>query len=144
VAVGAEQVAPWVAVVTAMTGIAYQGYNTFKGRKKEKAELAEALDKAPLVKEQLELGNTRGAVEVLNAIIESQLSFMTHQDQRVKALEAESKGWQKRAEEASDRADTAEATARKLAQKVTLLERQVKRCEDHLNLLDGGGETNVD
>lgn len=81
----AAEVAAWLAVVGTAFGLFLQGYKVFKDRRKEQSELRDALDKAPAVRDQLELGNISGAVATLNLIIEQQSRYIEQQQQRCKA-----------------------------------------------------------
>lgn len=85
----ASEVAAWLAVVGAAFGLTIQAYNIIKGRKKEQTELQEALDKAPLVRDQLEIGNVSGAVATLNLIIENQNKYIAELNARHQAEENE-------------------------------------------------------
>jgi chromosome segregation ATPase len=105
-----SEVAAWMAALGSGVALSVQAYNVFKKRRKEKEEIDEALDRQPLVKQQLELGNVGEAVKHLNAIISSQAKHMESQDQKLKsqseeirhlslrnaALEAEAEGWERR------------------------------------------------
>src|SRR5690349_7315038 len=127
-----DEVAPWVALVATILGLIYQGYTTFKNRKKERTELEAAVRSQPLIEEQLRVGNFEGAVKVLNMIIEQQNAHIARQDQRLTAVEAESSGWQQRANNAALRADEAERKAERLEGLVALLNEKVQRCEEHM------------
>lgn len=59
-----------MAFLTGLAALAKQGYDIFRTRKRERREIDEALDRQPLVREQLELGNVGAAVEHLTAIID--------------------------------------------------------------------------
>ena len=107
--VGAE-VAAWMAALGAAAALLNQAYQAFKKRSKEKDEVEEALDRQPIIRQQLELGNVGEAVSHLNVIINSQAKHITAQDSRLAscdtelkhlserndALEMEASGWERR------------------------------------------------
>lgn len=104
----ASEAVAWLAAITAAVALISQGYNSLKKRKKERSEIQHALDRAPEVKHQLELGNVGEAVKHLNSIMESQAKYIKSQDVKVAAcegeiehlkerndaLEAEAQGWE--------------------------------------------------
>lgn len=87
---GAEAAA-WMAALGAATALVNQAYNAFKKRSKEKDEVEEALDRQPIIRQQLELGNVGEAVSHLNVIINSQARHITAQDGRLASCDAELK-----------------------------------------------------
>lgn len=104
------EIAAWMAAIASGVALSVQAYNALKKRRQEKEEIDEALDRQPMIKQQLELGNVGEAVKHLNAIISSQARHMEAQDKKLElqsteiqhlslrnaALEAESEGWERR------------------------------------------------
>lgn len=83
------RIAAWLAVIGAAFGLMLQAYNIIKNKRKEKTEVQEALSKAPLIRQQLELGNFGGAIEHLNRIIVLQAAHIDRQDEEITELRAE-------------------------------------------------------
>lgn len=110
VSFNAGEITAWTAAVAGVMALLNQGYGALKKRRQEREEIDEALDRAPEVRHQLELGNVGEAVKHLNVIIESQARHIKAADvreaerdreiQRLKeqnqALEAEAQGWETR------------------------------------------------
>lgn len=106
---GAETAA-WVAAIGGIVALGTQLYTAVRKRKQEKTEIDQALDRQPMVRQQLELGNVGEAVKHLNAIIASQAAHIKQQDQRLDqdeaeiarlrnrndALEAEAESWERK------------------------------------------------
>lgn len=124
----AEEAVAWLAAIAAAASLTKQALDAVRKRRKEHDELEEALDHAPQVREQLELGNVGAAVGHLNVIMQSQAVYIKDQDFRLgkcneeiqhlkellQAAEAEAQGWEtKYLEEARlRRLDVAEARRR--------------------------------
>lgn len=85
----ASEIAAWVAVVGAVFSLIVQAYRILRDRNKEKKEVEVALDRNPIIKKQLELGNIGAAVENLNAIIQSQARHIDRQEAEIRVLERE-------------------------------------------------------
>jgi uncharacterized protein (DUF3084 family) len=64
-----------------------QGINIARKWKRERTEVQVALDRNPVVKRQLELGNVEKAVEQLNTIIHLQAEHIDRQEVRIGELE---------------------------------------------------------
>lgn len=106
---GAEAAA-WMAAIGGIAALGTQFYNAMKKRRREKQEIDQALNRQPMVRQQLELGNVGEAVKHLNAIIESQANHIRQQDRRLEqdeaeiarlrerneALECEAEGWERK------------------------------------------------
>jgi predicted RNase H-like nuclease (RuvC/YqgF family) len=100
---GAAEIAAYGALLGVVGALARDTYRVWHSRKTEKAAIEEALDRQPLVRQQLELGNVGEAVRHQSAIIDSQATHIKGQDSRIqgleqreKALEAEAAGWESR------------------------------------------------
>lgn len=72
-----SEIAVWLAVGGSALALGKQVYDIWHKRHTEKVAIQDALDKQPLVREQLELGNVGEAVKVLNVIIEQQAGHLT-------------------------------------------------------------------
>ena len=72
-----------------LVALAVEAIRTFRGRGRERLELTEAISKAPLVRQSLELGNFDQAVKTLLAINTSQAAHIDRQDVRIDELEAD-------------------------------------------------------
>ena len=97
----------WLAVVTSMVALGKQAYDIIRNRRRERRVLDEALDRQPLVREQLQLGNVGAAVEQLTAIIDqmakakqrddiaatNRISFL---EKEVREVEQEAENWEAR------------------------------------------------
>lgn len=97
------EVAAWVAVIASVLALMKQGYDVIRNRRRERREISEALDRQPLIREQLELGNVGEAVKHLSAIIDAMgreseryTARISHLENREQALEAEANGWEQR------------------------------------------------
>jgi len=73
----------WLAIFLATIAIFKQAYDAISRRKKTRDDVEEALDKQPLVREQLELGNWGEAIKQLNIIINSQADHIKRQDREL-------------------------------------------------------------
>lgn len=95
--------AAYIAVVASLIAVTKQAFDLVRNRKKERVDIQIALEQQPLVREQLEVGNMRGAVETLNLIIAAQAAQLTRQEKRLSGcevreseLEAEAEKWEGR------------------------------------------------
>lgn len=79
--------AAWVAIILSGLAIIKQVVDFFQKYSKERTQIEEALDKAPIVKQSLELGNIGDAVTHLNAIIVSQAKHIDSQDVKILHLQ---------------------------------------------------------
>jgi chromosome segregation ATPase len=101
---GAE-LAAWVAAFAGAYALTRQIVEAFRKNKREKSEINAALNKAPEVRQQLELGNVGAAINHLNVIIESQARDLQRRDRREQELEDD-------LDEAREKADKAEENCR--------------------------------
>ena len=101
---GAETGA-WIAAIAGALALSKQGWDALKKRKQENLEIEDALNKAPEVKKQLELGNIGEAVTHLNAIIQSQNDHIKSQDDRLRKCDDEIQRQRDRLEAAEAEAD---------------------------------------
>lgn len=85
--ISGQSAAAWSAAIAAAVALTTQAVSALRKRKKEKVEINEALDRAPEVRHQLELGNVGEAVKHLNFIIESQAAHIKAQDERQKTCD---------------------------------------------------------
>jgi predicted RNase H-like nuclease (RuvC/YqgF family) len=85
----ASEAAAWVAVIAALGSLLFQGINEWRKARKEKTEVEIALDKNPIIRQQLELGNVGEAVKHLNVVINSQAEHIKRQDDEIEELRAE-------------------------------------------------------
>lgn len=104
----ATEVVAWLAAIAAAVSLTKQALDAIRKKRKEHDEIEIALDHAPEVREQLQLGNVGAAVAHLNLISESQARYIRDQDSRIKGLiaqvtrltdrndatEAEAQGWE--------------------------------------------------
>lgn len=118
-----DNIYTWLAVVAATIALGKQVYDAVKNRNKTKLEIEEALDKQPLVREQLELGNWGEAIKHLNSIIQQQADHVDRQDKHIRAqdekirhlearneaLEAESEAWERKTSQVEVKCDELEA-----------------------------------
>jgi len=138
-----EEVVAWLAAVAAAASLGKQTIDALRKRKKEQSEVEQALEHAPEVRKQLELGNVGEAVGHLNVIMESQATYIVQQDARItglvaqvshledrnQALEMEAQGWEAkynaevRAREALDR--ELQETKRVFGRRITALTDQL-------------------
>lgn len=136
-AISGAEVAAWVAAVAGVTALLSQVVNGLRKRRREREEIEEALDRAPEVRHQLELGNVGEAVKHLNVIIESQAGHIRAQDERHQALQEEIRHLKDRNEALEAEAATWERRYRKLErereedkiesdQKIALLQAQTE------------------
>lgn len=102
--VNAAEAGAWIAAVGGAFALLSQGVNFLRKKKKEKSEIEQALDHAPEVRHQLELGNVGEAVKHLNAIVESQAEYIERQKKTQEACDRE-------IEHLKDRLDAAEGEA---------------------------------
>lgn len=102
----------WLAFATGCVALLKQAYDIIRQRKRERREIDQALDRQPLVKEQLELGNTRAAIEQLSAIIDQMAAAKQRDDQRAhlriselevreREVEEEAEKWESRYNQAN-------------------------------------------
>lgn len=109
--------AAWVGIVGAALALAKQGYDTFHNRRRERRQIDEALNRQPLVKEQLELGNVGEAVKHLSAIIDQMAAAKRRDDaeaaedvaraeRRIAQLEDEVERERQERQEADERYET--------------------------------------
>lgn len=98
----AVEAVTWLAAITALTSLGKQAFDIVRKRKQEKASIVDALDKQPIIRQQLELGNVGTAVSHLNQIIVQQAQQLDraydrieHLEGREQALEAEVDGYQR-------------------------------------------------
>lgn len=122
--------AAWVGGVTGLGLLTKQGYDIFRNKRKERTAVQEALERQPLIKQQLEIGNVGEAVKHLNVIIATQ----------ARALDDESR----RTERALERADNLEDELRECertveAQAITIRnqERRIRGLEDLVSPEEG-------
>jgi peptidoglycan hydrolase CwlO-like protein len=73
------------------TALVVEAFRAIKNRKRERFELEEAISKAPIIRQSLDLGNFDVAIKNLLAINTSQAAHIDRQDKRIKALETEAK-----------------------------------------------------
>lgn len=64
-----------------------EAFKALKNRKRERFELEEAISKAPIIRQSLELGNFDVAIKNLLAINTSQAAHIDAQDKRIDELE---------------------------------------------------------
>ena len=83
------EIAAWVAALAGAVALISQATTAIKKRKKEQSEIEEALDHAPEVRHQLEIGNVGEAVKHLNVILESQARYIKDQDTKLKNCDDE-------------------------------------------------------
>lgn len=117
-----SQAIAWMAFATGLVALTKQAYDIVRQRKREKREINEALDRQPLVREQLELGNTRAAIEQLSAIIKQMDEAKRRDDKRYhlriseleareNELEHETERWEQKYNEASAQWEARHATS---------------------------------
>lgn len=126
----AEEAVAWLAAIAAAISLGKQGVDALRKKRKEHDEIETALDHAPEVREQLQLGNVGAAVAHLNLISESQARYIRDQDTRIEGLieqvrrltdrndatEAEAQGWEfKYNEEVRARREDTETHEREIA-----------------------------
>lgn len=90
-AIDGAEAGAWVAAFAAAGALGKQVYDALRHRKKEQNAIEEALDRQPLVRQQLELGNVGEAVKQLNLIIEIQAEHITTQNEQIKGQTTELK-----------------------------------------------------
>jgi predicted nuclease with TOPRIM domain len=73
------------------TALLVEGFRAIKNRKRERFELEEAISKAPIIRQQLDLGNFDVAIKNLLAINTSQAAHIDRQDKRISRVETENK-----------------------------------------------------
>ena len=117
----AADVGIWVAIVTSALAMGKQIYDIYKKRHTERHEIEVALDKSPLVREQLELGNVGEAVRHLNAIINSQAEHIDRQDERI---------------------DEQQETIKNLSTKLARAQVRIRELEQYLAEHEGPDESN--
>jgi len=134
-----DSVYVWLAVILATLAIGKQVFDAMRNRRKTQNEVEEALNKQPLIREQLELGNWGEAIKQLNIIITSQADHIkrqdrdlesarnriTHLEDRNEALEAEAEGWEQRHDELKNQYDELETKCDNLEAEVIRLTRLV-------------------
>lgn len=107
-----SQAIAWMAFVTGLVALTKQGYDILRQRKRERSEIDQALDRQPLVREQLELGNTRAAIEQLSTIIDQMAEAKQRDDRRYhvriselevreREVEDDARRWEQRYNEAN-------------------------------------------
>lgn len=84
-------------------------FKAIKNRKREKFELEEAINKAPIIRQSLELGNFDVAIKNLLAINTSQAAHIDRQDKAIKSLQTENKTLHKENEACQDRIEHLES-----------------------------------
>lgn len=107
-------------------------YDLYAGRKRDDQALTIAKRQAPEVQKQLELGNFKAAMEGVNIAQTIMAQEMERLRQREIALEAESQGWEHRANEFRARAEAAEARQRAADLRAERAEMRVDALEDKL------------
>lgn len=61
-----DRVVQYLTAFTLLAALIRGGYKTWKDHQADKEEIEEALDRQPAIREQLAIGNIKGAVEVLS------------------------------------------------------------------------------
>lgn len=108
-ALSGAEIGAWVAACAGVVAIGKQVWDGIKNRRRELKQIDEALDRAPEVRQQLELGNIGEAVQHLNTIITSQsaaLGRSAEDNERLRehlqSAEAEADGWEHRFDECEE------------------------------------------
>lgn len=97
-----SETAAWGAAIAASAALLKQTYDIIRNRRTEKSAVADALDRQPLIKEQLEIGNWGSALSHVNTVVVLQAGQLdrayariTHLESREEALEAEVDGYKR-------------------------------------------------
>jgi hypothetical protein len=125
-------------IITYLTaaGIVFALYmqirQVWREHNKEKQYIEDALDKRPEVREQLQVGNFKGAIEALNAVNAGQAKYIQTLEERLTTVEARADRCEIRADAAEEFAKKAEARAEEARRKEIALEARVARLEQQL------------
>jgi chromosome segregation ATPase len=127
-----NQFAAWIAGFSGLLALAIQGANIFKNRKKERRAVDEALDRNPIVRQQLELGNVAEAVKQLNIIIDTQARALDHEttrreaaERREDAMEEELHATEAKVDEQADQLREQQRTINRQGSRIKALEAEV-------------------
>jgi hypothetical protein len=120
---GAE-VGAWIAALAGAYALGSQVWKAMKNRKKEARQINEALDTAPEVRQQLELGNFGDAVRHLNDILQSQNTHIVNQRNRLTECDQEIDRERLRGDRAEEEAQRWEDKYQEAAQHIRTMERE--------------------